>query len=570
MRETDANLELMSEVLGVSQTTARVMANRGIRTKNTAHAFLSASLESLHPFGGMKDSLRALRHIHDAIHAGQKITIFGDYDADGICSTVILYKTLLQLGANACYYIPHRIKEGYGLNNKAIDIIAQGGTTLIIALDNGISAVQEVDYAKSLGITTIIVDHHEPGSTLPHAAAIIDPKQEDCTYPFKECCAAGLTFKLAHALHDYMGKPFTLRDELLLLACIGTVCDVVQLRDENRAIVSLGLVVVNANKFINPGIGTLLTARNYLDKPLDAFSMGYVLGPCINAAGRLASANIAVDLLLASDMPTRINLAHKLIDLNEERKQLTADCTQRILSKISDDKVIVIVDEATHESIAGIVAGRIREATMRPTIVFTRGEDGMKGSGRSPRCYNIFEALNANKHLFTRFGGHAMAAGISMQAENIEELRHALNRDCKLTGDDFVSTVDIDGILPMHEITLPLADELTRLAPFGTGNHEPLFATYGVKVESIRIIDQKKTLIFAFSQPGLRSSVKGIAFGLNEKFCTAIAESDKENIIMDIVYAIEQNVYNGHTSVQLRIKDFVIAGNKGAGENGDK
>ena len=564
MRETDADLSLMSQVLNISPVMARVIANRDIRSKNTALSFLQPSLNNLRPFTEMKDAQKALERIRKAINKREKITIYGDYDADGITSTVILYKVLVRLGADVSYYIPHRIKEGYGLNKNAITSLAYAGTKLIIAVDSGISAIEEVALATSLGIDTVIIDHHEQGETLPPAVAIVDPKQHGCPYPFKEMCAGGLTYKLAAALCEYLQAPFTEQEECLVLAAIATICDIVPLKDENRILANCGMIALNTNKLVNPGLGSLLTIRGYLEKPIDTFSVGFVIGPCINAAGRLDSAEKAVNLLLtgAENVIERMHLTHELIDLNDARKDLTADCVARILEELPSelDKVLVICDTEIHESIAGIVAGRIRENTGHPTIVLTQGDEAMKGSGRSSACYNMFDALHENRHLFMRFGGHAMAAGLTIAEENIPLLREALNRDCTLTEEDFRPQIDIDCELPLDDVTIRLADELSRLAPFGSGNHEPLFMSRGVYVENVRVIDEKNTLIFTFkNDKGYR--VKGIAFGLNADYTQAVKEAgaDKNGgFCMDVVYGIETNVYNGNTSVQMRVRDFGV------------
>jgi len=564
MRETDADLPLMSQVLHISETMARVMANRDIRSKNTALSFLQPSLNNLRSFSEMKDAQKALARIRKAINTGEQITIYGDYDADGITSTVILYKVLVRLGAVVSYYIPHRVKEGYGLNKNAITSLAYSGTKLIIAVDSGISAIEEVALAASLGIDTVIIDHHEQGETLPQAVAIVNPKQHDCSYPFKAMCAGGLTYKLAAALCEYLQVPFIEQEECLVLAAIATICDIVPLKDENRILANCGMMILNANKLINPGLGSLLTVRGYLEKPIDTFTVGFVIGPCINAAGRLDSAEKAVNLLLtgAENMIERMHLTHELIDLNDERKNLTADCVARLLAELPSelDKILVIADTEIHESIAGIVAGRIRENTGRPTIVLTQGDEAMKGSGRSSSCYNIFEALHKYRHLFIRFGGHSMAAGLTIAEENIPLLREALNRDCTLTEEDFRPQIDIDCALALEDVTIRLADELSRLAPFGSGNHEPLFVSCGVYAENVRAIDDKNTLIFTFRN-NKEYRVKGIAFGLNDAYAQAALEAgvDKNGgFCIDVVYGIETNVYNGNVSVQMRVRDFGV------------
>ncbi|MCL2225202.1 MAG: single-stranded-DNA-specific exonuclease RecJ [Defluviitaleaceae bacterium] len=561
IRETDADLTLMSNVLQISETTARVMANRGLRTKNAALSFLAPSAERLHDPMLLKDMPKALERISAAISNGEKILIYGDFDADGITSTVILFKTLRKLGADCEYYIPHRVEEGYGLNQNAAEKIAADGVNLLITVDNGISAVEEIAAANALGVETVIIDHHEPGEILPAAAAIVDPKQPDCAYPFKEMCAAGLTLKLSAALCEYVKSPLAQaeHDELLILAAIATLCDIVELTDENRILVTCGLAALNANKLINSGLGSLITMRGYLEKPIDTFTIGFVIGPCLNATGRLKSASLAVELLLATaeDSQKRISLAQELIDLNEARKTLTTQCTDACQIPEELPKVLVLTDFEAHESIAGIVAGRIRDITNRPTILLTQGDNAAKGSGRSVPGYNLFEALYKHRHLFTRFGGHAMAAGLTLPEENIDALRTALNQDCTLTEEDFIPKTEVDGELSPEEITLPLSDELARLAPFGKGNREPLFVTYNLLAEKVRVLDEKNTLIFQFATKKARP-LKGIAFGLNEHFA-AVSNGKTENLLLNVVYTIETNIWNGVASVQIRLKDFQVS-----------
>ena len=571
--ETDANIELMSSTLGVGKTTARCLANRGIRSKNAAIGFLSPSENHLHDIGIIGDTQNALERIKSAL-GSEKIVVYGDYDVDGITSTVILCKVLKRLGADCEYYMPHRRQEGYGMNPEAVKKIHEMGASLIIAVDNGISANAEIQLASELGIDTIVVDHHEPGfvqnedgkkDLLPPAYAIIDPKLSNCAYPFKECCAAVLAFKLAGALCEYLDKPFTEKDELLALAAIATLCDIVPLVDENRAIVKLGLSKLGKNKLLNPGLGSLIALRGYLDKTIDTFTVSFVLGPCLNATGRLESAAIAVELLCAQqeDVKKRGELADELVRLNTERKNLTQDCVERILRNLPKElpKILVLVDLEAHESVAGIVAGRIRETTGRPTILFTSGDGALKGSGRSIEKYNIFDALYKNKHLFIRFGGHAMACGITMEAENTAFLSHALNEDCELYEEDFAEKILIDAELSLSDISLKLSEELAFLAPFGKSNQEPLFVSRGLYTESVRVLDEKNTLIFSFSKNACR--IRGIAFGKNELYDKLTKEAGvykQGGFYMDVVYGVETNEWNNERSVQMRIRDFRVMG----------
>jgi len=564
IQETDADLNLMSKVLGVSRITANVMANRGLRTKKTALGFLNPSLETAHDAMTIKGMPQAVELIIEAIEAGTKITIYGDYDVDGVMATTILLKILHRIGANVDFYIPHRIEEGYGLNMEAIRQLHAAGTGLLLTVDNGISAIDEIATAKELGMKVIVLDHHDPGfieteegkeDILPIADVVINPKQADCPYPFKELCAGGLAYKLAVALEK------TPDDELLALAAIATICDIVQLQDENRIIVKEGLARLNSHKLINPGLGSLITARGYLDKTIDAFAVGFILGPCLNATGRLGSARASVELLLAESQEERFRLTEELCRLNDERKKLTANCVERALNSLSEplDKVLVITDPEAHESVAGIVAGRIKEATGRPTILLTQGDSAMKGSGRSVEGYNLFEALFAQRHLFLRFGGHPMAAGLTLHGENIPLLREALNADCNLTNEDFSTALNIDCELGARNITLAQSEELAKLAPFGKGNREPLFVSRNIYVESCRVMNEKNTLIFTFSVGGTR--LKGIAFGLNENYanmCMSAKAKPIGGFGMDVVYILETNVYNGMASVQMRVKDFKI------------
>ncbi|MCL2373519.1 MAG: single-stranded-DNA-specific exonuclease RecJ [Defluviitaleaceae bacterium] len=561
IQETDANLQLMAKTLGISEIAANVMANRNLRSKNTSLNFLRPTLDRLHDPMLLKGAKEAVARITTAINAKEKTVIYGDYDADGVMSTAIMYKLLARLGADVSYYIPHRQEEGYGLNKAAIEKLSAQGTRLIIAVDNGISAAAEVRHAGGLGIDIVMIDHHEEGDALPPAVAIVDPKQSGCEYPFKELCAAGLAYKMAAAICLHMNTPFEEHDELLVFAAIATLCDIVTLTDENRIIVNNGLTVLNANKLINPGLGSLITLRGYLEKPIDSFGVGFVLGPCINSSGRLESAELSVELLLTQDFTRRMELAHRLQELNDSRKNLTTECVERVMENLDpSDKVLVIIDEIAHESVAGIVAGRIRDATGRPTILLTPGEGAMKGSGRSIPGYNLYEALHANQGLFTRFGGHEMAAGLTLPPENIPILREALNRNCPLTDEAFTPVILVDRELNPDDVTLKLSDELSMLSPFGKGNDEPTFLSRNLIAENVRVLDEKNTLIFTLLSPGGRK-IKAIAFGLNEIFHQQLPEAKSQatgGILMDAVYIVETNVYNGTASVQMRLRDFVI------------
>jgi len=588
--ETEADLGLMVKVLGVQEPVAAVMANRGLRSKKAAVAYLRPGLEILGDMLEMKDVTKAFDRIIEAIRLGQRIMIYGDYDVDGVMSTVILYKALKACDGDVDYYIPHREEEGYGLNLGAIRNLREAEVDLLITCDNGIASLVEIEEAQKIGMDVIVIDHHEPGfvendngreDVLPNAVAVIDPKQSACPYPFKEMCAGGLAFRLMWAFFQYTKRDFSrLFDELLSLSAIATVCDIVDLMGENRVMVKSGLAALNANKHLNVGLGQLISLKGYTDKPIDTFTLGFVVGPCINATGRLESAEMSVRLLISDDAEERMTLARKLSDLNDERKELTKKCVERALESLKagiTDKVIVLEDIETHESIAGIVAGRVKDTLNRPTIMLTKGADmpdhpGVsirKGSGRSIEGYNLFEALYAHRNLTIRFGGHSMAAGLSLAESNVAILRERLNADCTLEESDFQAILNIDRELSPEEITLKLANELAWLSPFGKGNHAPLFCTRGLNCIALRVINEKSTLIFTFDAGGRK--LKGIAFGLNDQFSEALREKFDEStyrrllsghvtgLVMDVAYAVESNTYNGQTSVQIRIKDFLLA-----------
>jgi single-stranded-DNA-specific exonuclease len=597
----------MARVLGISPVCARVLANRGIRSKNAALAYLRADMGAmgrvLSEKNGMKDAKKAFLRIAEAIANRERATVYGDYDADGVMATVILCKALRALGLDAGYYIPDREDEGYGLNADAVRSLKKAGTDLLIACDNGIAAHEEIALANELGMDVVVIDHHEPGlleeaeksenggdagvmpnapredDAMKRATVLIVPKQADCPYPFKELCAAGLSFVLMKAFYEYMGRDFSgLHDELLALCGVATVCDIVELLGENRALVKNALDVLNANKRVNPGLGRLIELKGYLEKPLDTFTLGFVLGPCINATGRLDSAEMAVRLFLTDDENERNSLANALSALNEERKRVTAESAERVMAQAeaavsAGGRVLVLTDEQTHESVAGIVAGRVKDAFNRPVILLTRGALSgapvLKGSGRSIEGYNLFENLYKNRALFLRFGGHAMAAGLTLAAENAPRLRERLDADCVLSEADFRETLHIDGELSADDITLELARELEICAPFGKGNREPLFLTRGLAVTSLRVIEDKNTLIFTFGS-GARK-LRGVAFGLNERFLGALRGRFDEQtyrrmlsgfldgLFIDAVYSVGANTYNGATSVQVQVRDFRLA-----------
>ncbi|MCL2616586.1 MAG: single-stranded-DNA-specific exonuclease RecJ, partial [Defluviitaleaceae bacterium] len=427
LKREDANIELMASTLKISKVMAQVLVNRGVRTKNTALRFLNPRFEDMHDANLMKDMRAGLEIVAESIARGEKIVIYGDYDADGVMSTVILFKALSRAGADVLYYIPERVEEGYGLNMSAVNGISGSGVGLIITCDNGISATEEIAAAKALGMKVVVIDHHEPGfvedengtrhSVNPAADAVIDPKQADCEYPFQSLCAGGLAYKFAKALAAHMGMDFVDEEELLILAMIATICDIVELHGENRVIARAGLQALNRNKACNIGLGALIDEKRYMQREIDATAIGFIIGPCINASGRLEHARFAVDLFTTGDADEAEEIAGWMVELNNSRREMTlaafeAVDAQLVASGMPDDNVLVVYCEGfnVHESVAGIVAGRIKDKYYKPTIVITDGESSLKGSARSVEGYNIFEELYKCRELFVRFGGHAMAA----------------------------------------------------------------------------------------------------------------------------------------------------------------
>jgi len=594
VRNKKGDIERMSSTLDISQTLSQVLINRGIYTKDSVNKFLNPSMDHLHNSDEMKDMTKGIKLLKSSISKKEKIAIYGDYDVDGIMSTAILYKGIKSIYGDVIYYIPNRKKEGYGLNMEAVKKLKQDKVDLIITCDNGIAALEEIKYAKSLGMKVIIIDHHEAPyitynddervETLPEADAIIDPKQKFCNYKFKHLCAAALCYKFINAYFDYERDRLLIKNELLIFAAIATFCDIVDLQDENRVIASQGLKLMNA-RIENVGLRELFREKDCKKGLVDEFIIGYTIGPCINATGRLKHADLAMELFLTQDIEEAAELARKISQLNERRKLMTKEAVDGIIDSVAvsetaqQESVLVIYDRNIHESIAGIVAGRLKDKLRRPIIVITQGENMSKGSARSVDGYNIFEELNKCKHLLERFGGHEMAAGFSMLDENVEKLKEELNRNSNFVQKEFEETIILEKAMLLQDVTYLLAKEMNKLKPFGKSNKEPFFGSKMVRVESLRTIEAKDTVIFNFLVGNTSSKIKGICFGELDKLKNMINkhfnEQDSKKILygekllagnasntilnMDIVYSANINTYNSEVSVQLRIKDFRIS-----------
>ncbi len=571
----------MAGALGISQTIACILANRGIGTYEDACRFLKADISTLYPSEKMADLEKGISILAEGIEKGEKIAVYGDYDVDGVSSTVILYKALAALGADVIYYVPHRQKEGYGLNIEAVEELHREGVQILLTCDNGIAARQEIKRAKELSMTAVIIDHHEPAfedrdghrqDVLPEADAVIDPKRKDCPYPFKMLCAAGLSYKFASALYRYMGRTYEGQEEALVFACIATVCDIVDLMDENRTIVRCGLEKIGSVK--NKGLQALIEATGLRDKRIGEYHLGFVIGPCINATGRLESARLAIRLFIEEEEGQAQKMAKELVEMNNSRKDMTMVSVEKVTAQVESsalnkDRVLVIYQEDIHESIAGIVAGKIKERYYKPVIVITKSEGCAKGSARSIEGYNIFEELFALKELFIKFGGHPMAAGLSLPHENIDILRRRLNENCTLTQEDLTEVIRIEKQLSFGDLTLPLAYGIKDLAPFGKGNSTPVFGMKNVMAERITLIGKNKDMIrFTFLDRGKNRRLTGLSFDGFRQFedltKPLFIQEEYDKILlgglfrreMDILFTLDINEYNGSKSLQLMIKDF--------------
>lgn len=561
---------------------ARVLANRGITTKSEVDMFFNGSIDNMHSSMVMKDMKRAIDILKEAIATQKRIVIYGDYDCDGVCSTAILYKTLRILGANFTYYIPNRESEGYGMNSDRIKTLKDEGVEVILTCDNGISAINEVKYAKELGMTVIVTDHHdipyiEEGDkrvyVVPDADCVVDPKQLDCEYPFKDLCGAGVALKLSIELSREMNMEVPKDSDIYEFASIATVCDVVNLLDENRVIVKQGLKLINNTK--NLGLKALIKECGLEDKTIGEYHYGFVLGPSINATGRLETADLSVELLITEDEKRAEELAHTLKQLNNDRQELTLESVERVYARLDkellpDDKVILVYEPTIHESIAGIVAGRVREKYNMPTIIMTRGKDMPKGSGRSIEGYNMFEELNKCKEYISKFGGHPMAAGLSVEEDNIPKLKKALNEKTTLTDDDLIPIIKIDSPLALNYLNYELIEDIEKLRPFGKANNSPLFAVKNLEVARVFFMGKDKNFMkFRFKING-SSYIEGVNFDKYEEFkqdfsCKygeerflKLQDDGYGGFSMDIIYYPNINEYNGKISIQLNIKNIRI------------
>ena len=580
IRSTSKDIRTLAKNSGISEVVAKILVNRGLDNEIDIKKFMRANIEDLYDPFLMKDMEKATGLIKLAIENKKKIVVYGDYDADGVTSTVIMYKALKHCGAQVEYYVPDREHEGYGVNSDRIRKLNEEGFEVILTCDNGIAAFEQVKLAKELGMTVIITDHHELSFEedgtgvrtfkIPTADAIINPKQKECQYPFKHLCGAGIAFKFVQALYKKIGINKECAEEFIEIAGIGTICDVVDLIDENRIIAKNALGMLTNTK--NLGLKCLKEILSINEKEIKSYHVGFQIGPCINATGRLESAALSVELLICEEENRAKELAKILFELNKKRQEMTTENVEEVIeliqhSTFKNDKVLVIYKDNIHESIAGIVAGRVREAFNVPTIILTKGKENPKGSARSIDEYNLFEELIKCEELLEKFGGHPMAAGLSIKEGNIEKLRQKLNFICKLTDEDIKPKVRIDERMPLSKINYEIIEELELLEPFGKGNPSPLLAEKNVSVLRIDILGKNaNTLKIKCMMPGGNKTIDGICFNRVEEFIEMLKDRYGEEHIsyltnprgmkLDLIFSPQINEYNGNKSIQLKILEF--------------
>lgn len=575
-----ADFQHISEKFHISPRVASLIRNRDVIGDDAIEKYLNGTIADLYDGMLMKDMDKAVAVLGEKIKENAKIRIIGDYDIDGIQSTYILLEGFRMLGADVDSDIPDRMKDGYGLNRNLIDRALEADVDTIVTCDNGIAAAEEIAYAKSMGMTIVVTDHHEVPYTeigagrryiLPEADAVVDPKQEDCTYPFKGLCGAAVAYKLVEALMEAMGKDAEDADYLMENVAIATIGDVMELVDENRIFVKQGLDMLKRTE--NLGLKALMGCTGVNVDKLSPYHIGFVIGPCMNASGRLDTAKRALELLEAKKVAEADLLAGDLKALNDSRKDMTAQAVEEAFiqvenSELKDADVLVVYLPECHESLAGIVAGRIREKYYRPVFVLTKGAEGLKGSGRSIETWHMYEGLNRVKHLLSKFGGHKMAAGLSMPEENLEQFRKEINEKSGITPEDLNEKIAIDMQLPFECVNEKFIGELAVLEPFGKGNARPVFAERQVQVESARILGKNKNVLKLQVKDLHGTRMDAMYFGdvntfveyVREKFgdiaCECLLRGHGHGIVMAFTYYPDINEYQGVRTPQIVIQNY--------------
>ena len=564
---------------GISPVTARLIRNREVMGDEAIARYLKGGIGELYDPHLLLDSDRLTDILVQKISEQKKIRVIGDYDIDGVMSTYILYKGITRCGGSVDFQIPDRMKDGYGINDHLIEQADEAGIDTIITCDNGIAAIGEIAHAKSLGMTVLVTDHHEIPYTeergerhykRSEADAIVNPKQMECTYPYKNLCGAAVAWKVIQILYEKCDIAVEESYDFSENVAFATVGDVMDLTDENRILVREGLKRIHTT--MNPGMRALILQNKLEPEQISSYHFGFVLGPCINASGRLETAKIALNLFLQEDVKKASEIAAELVDLNAQRKDMTAEGVELAMQQVEEgntgEKVLVVYLPDVHESLAGIIAGRIREACHKPTFVLTKSEDGVKGSGRSIEAYSMYEELCKCQELFTKFGGHPMAAGLSLPEANVEIFREKINACCGLTEEDFIPKIKIDIPMPVDYPDIPLVNELLLLEPFGKANVKPQFADKNLGIDRAVVVGKNQNVLKLTLKTERGKSISAVYFGDVEEFREYYGRKYGENevqqaflgrtngIRMSVVYYPEINRYQGNESIQIVIKNY--------------
>ena len=578
-----ADFEKIGKKYQISPRLACLIRNRNVIGDEEINRYLNGTINDLYDGMLMKDMDKTVDILKEKIEENKKIRIIGDYDIDGVNATYILLEGLERLGADVDSDIPDRMRDGYGLNRDLVERAYEAGVDTIVTCDNGIAASSEITYGKEKGMTVLVTDHHEVpyeetedgrSYILPPADAVIDPKQADCMYPFSGLCGAAVAYKLMEALWESMGKDSSDLDDLIENVAIATIGDVMDLEEENRIFVKEGLQMLKRTS--NLGLKALIECTGIEKEHLNSYHIGFVLGPCINASGRLDTAKRALELLRAKTKKEADILAGDLKALNDSRKDMTADAVEQAkeqveFSTMKEDRVLVIYLPDCHESLAGIVAGRIRESYYKPVFVLTDAEEGVKGSGRSIDGYHMYEELNKCKHLLTKFGGHRLAAGLSLEKENVDTLREMLNANCRLTEEDLKEKVTIDMEMSFANVTEKMVEELSLLEPFGKGNTKPVFAARNVKVLNGRVLGKNRNVLKMQVQDTAGTVIEAMLFQKVEEFLKEIEDvygthsvemflqGRQADIRLAVTYYPDINEYMGRKTPQIVISHYRFA-----------
>ena len=563
-----ADFQEIGHKFHVSPVLARLIRNRDVVGDEAIERYLNGTVDQMHNPELLPDLALAAEILEQKISSEAAIRIVGDYDIDGVCSTCILYRGLERLGARVDYEIPDRVKDGYGINESIIRAASEDGIDTILTCDNGIAAISQIALAKELGMTVVVTDHHdiqtilsEDGKEedlLPPADALVNPKRRDSVYPYPQICGAMVAYKLIQVMYERSGIPRAEWLDMMELAAVATVGDVMKLQDENRIVVKEGLRRLRDTK--NLGLRALIEANQLDPEKISAYHIGFVIGPCLNAGGRLDTAKLALALLLAESGEEARGLALELKALNDQRKDMTQKGVDEAAAQVEErymaDKVLVVFLPDCHESLAGIVAGRIRERYHKPTLILTHSEEGAKGSGRSIEAYHMFQGLVEVQDLLTKFGGHPMAAGFSLPLEHVEEFRRRLNENAKLTPEDFIPKVWIDIALPFEYVDEALIEELERLEPFGQGNEKPQFAQKDLAVRSARVMGKNRNVVKLMLVNERGAALDAVVFTDGDLFLEEMGDSRR----MDVVYYPTVNEYNGRRTVQIVVRNWKFRG----------